>query len=528
MATDLNKYFEPISAQAWEELAKKTLKGRPLEKLDVKTEDGFVLKPLYTSGPDVPKLAAPQQSWEPVAIVESSEDVGARADTEFDRGCNTIWVRGGQAIGEVGERTKVILDASNVADAKSSLSGVANHEIYISPLRGLFSESATKPANGAACVSTLEAHEAGTTAAMELGLALAEAVHIARTLEDSGEAVTWQDFPIVVGVTTNVFEEIAKLRALRWLWKSLMKTIGETNSPKIHAVASRRTLASVDVWSNAIRATVQEFAAAVGGADRISVYPHDARMAERAEAGERLSTTSQHVLAFESHLQQVADAAHGSYLIDTWTKQLAEYGWSYFQHIERFGGLESFFKDGRLHDELEGVIAEREARYAKRKQTRVGVNEFAVAGELAELEHTPLYVEAQGWETLQRKNRQAPPKVFLANLGPLAAHKPRADFVTRLFQAAGFEVVSNTGFDTADACAKAFADSGAKGYVLCGRDDDYETLGKGVVQAIDAKYAVYAGRPADEATWREVGVTHFVSMRVNVFEAVSEISEVAK
>ncbi|MFH1090092.1 MAG: methylmalonyl-CoA mutase family protein, partial [Pseudomonadota bacterium] len=53
------------------------------------------------------------------------------------------------------------------------------------------------------------------------------------------------------------------------------------------------------------------------------------------------------------------------------------------------------------------------------------------------------------------------PKVFLANMGPIPQHKPRADFSTGFFQVGGFEVLTNDGFKTVEQAAGAAGDSGA-------------------------------------------------------------------
>ena len=68
------------------------------------------------------------------------------------------------------------------------------------------------------------------------------------------------------------------------------------------------------------------------------------------------------------------------------------------------------------------------------------------------------------------------PKVFLATMGPLVQHKIRADFIRGFFEVAGFEVIYPNGFDSADAAAKAFAESGAKFAVICSTDDTYPAI----------------------------------------------------
>ena len=65
------------------------------------------------------------------------------------------------------------------------------------------------------------------------------------------------------------------------------------------------------------------------------------------------------------------------------------------------------------------------------------------------------------------------PAVFLANLGSIPEHKARAMFAGNLLEAGGLQVMTNDGFDSAEAAAKAFANSGAALAAICSSDDVY-------------------------------------------------------
>ena len=67
-------------------------------------------------------------------------------------------------------------------------------------------------------------------------------------------------------------------------------------------------------------------------------------------------------------------------------------------------------------------------------------------------------------------------QVFLANMGPIPQHKPRADFSTGFMEVAGFEVLKNNGFATVEEAAEAAAQSGAQAAVICSTDDTYPEL----------------------------------------------------
>ena len=121
----------------------------------------------------------------------------------------------------------------------------------------------------------------------------------------------------------------------------------------------------------------------------------------------------------------------------------------------------------------------------------------------------------------------SPPSVFLANLGPIAHHTARATYSKSFFEAGGFEVLSNDGFNDADAAAQAFAESGAKIAVICSSDKLYpdlvpDTAAK--LKAAGARNIILAGRPGEnEEAWRSAGVDRFIYISCDVLSTLREL-----
>lgn len=148
-----------------------------------------------------------------------------------------------------------------------------------------------------------------------------------------------------------------------------------------------------------------------------------------------------------------------------------------------------------------------------------------------------LYVErlAQPFESLrdaadaftQKTGKR--PTVFLANLGPIPAHKARAGFAANYFEAGGFLTLGNDGFTTAEAAAEAFASSGAEAAVLCSSDEVYASLAAPTAEAItkhNAKFVALAGQPGEhEAAYRAAGVTDFIFATANVVHSLRSMLE---
>ena len=151
---------------------------------------------------------------------------------------------------------------------------------------------------------------------------------------------------------------------------------------------------------------------------------------------------------------------------------------------------------------------------------------------------TPLAFKraGEGFEALRAisaafaKKTGARPKVFLAKIGPVKQHKPRADFSAGFFSVGGFEATGKEAFETAEAAAQAAAASGAPVVVLCSTDETYPTLVPAFATALKAAkpgiVAVLAGMPADAVTtetYKKAGIDEFIHVRANVRELLAKL-----
>jgi len=120
------------------------------------------------------------------------------------------------------------------------------------------------------------------------------------------------------------------------------------------------------------------------------------------------------------------------------------------------------------------------------------------------------------------------PRVFLANMGPIAHHTARATYAKNFFEAGGFEVVSNHGFELNVAAAiDAYRASGASIVVICSSDKlypDFVPRISGELKAAGVRTVVLAGNPgAMKSAWRDAGVDRFIHMKCNVLATLQEL-----
>jgi methylmalonyl-CoA mutase len=179
-----------------------------------------------------------------------------------------------------------------------------------------------------------------------------------------------------VSVDQEYFDGLARVRALRLIWRTLSRTFGVETPAVIEARSSRRMLAARDPWPNLLRLTAAGFAGAVGGADAV-VLDGLSRANGRPDAfARRQARNTQAVLMEEANLGRVDDPAAGSWFLDARTRDLAEAGWAEFQRIEAEGGLITALRTGDIQDRVAAARAEREAALAGGNAQLVGVTRF--------------------------------------------------------------------------------------------------------------------------------------------------------
>lgn len=281
-------------------------------------------------------------------------------------------------------------------------------------------------------------HDAGGGDAQEIGYALAVAAAQLRELAAAGHSVddACRAISFRFAVTDRQFESIAKLRAARITWQRICAASGATDpgaGSVQHAVMSRPMMTRYAPHTNLLRATVAAFAALVGGADEVTVWPFDEAEAHPSELGRRLARTVTAILTEESGLAMVEDPAAGADALVHITAALAEAAWAELGRIEQ-GGISV---DGNgLGAYTAQVRTERDRRVATRTQPITAVSEFPDPEEGSRPpDAVPRYRWAGPFEAL--RDGPAPRPVLLLRLGSESAASARVLFAQNLLAAGG-------------------------------------------------------------------------------------------
>ncbi|MGW2119461.1 methylmalonyl-CoA mutase family protein, partial [Streptomyces zhihengii] len=386
----------------------------------------------------------------------------------------------------------------------------------------------------AVVVDALPYHEAGGSAAQELGCSLATGVAWLRELTAAGldaEAAAGQ-LEFRYAASADQFLTIAKLRAARRLWSRVAEVSGVTGGAAAqvqHAVTSSVMMTRRDPWVNMLRTTVASMAAGVGGADSVTVLPFDHALGLPDAFARRIARNTSTILMEESHLGRVVDPAGGSWYVERLTEELAQAAWAWFQEIEGAGGQAAALRGGLVADRIGATWQARSRKLATRREPVTGVSEFPLLAEAPVVRDAaparpggglPVVRRDEAFEALRSRSDAhlaatgSRPKVFVAALGPAAAHTARAGFAANLFQAGGIEPVHDPVTVDASSAAAAFAASGARVACVCSSDALYAEQAAPVAEALKAAGAervFLAGRPGDlRETYEKAGVDEFV------------------
>ena len=388
-------------------------------------------------------------------------------------------------------------------------------------------------------------HEAGASEAQELAAILATGVAYLRLLERHGlsldaarRAIAFQ-----LVVDGDVFLGLAKTRALRRLWASVEVASGLAPEPiRLHAETAWRMMARRDPWVNVMRATAATVAAGLGGADVISVLPFTLALGLPDDNARRLARNVQRVLLDEANLGRVEDPAAGSGGFETLTDGLCAKAWALFQDIERHGGMEAALRSGSFAATIATVARTRAARFATLQEGLIGVNRFpsieappiavldvAPRAEPDRAGALPCLRDALPFEALRdaAQAMSATPTVFLATLGPPAAHGARATYAANVFAAAGIAAHAAAGTRDIPTLIADFEASGTAVACLCGTDKAYTEAASTLVPALrgaGARRVFVAGQQA--ADRHDTGIDAFIYDGCSALDVLEDAIEV--
>lgn len=392
-------------------------------------------------------------------------------------------------------------------------------------------------------------NNAGAYISQELGYALAWGNELMAKLTEAGFTAdeVAKKIKFNFGISSNYFMEIAKFRAARWLWAEIVaayKPACECACKMVaHAQTSEWNMTVYDAHVNLLRSQTEAMSAALAGVDSITVRPFDKIYQTPDDFSERIARNQQLLLKEECHLDKVVDPSAGSYYVEVLTNSLADVAWKLFLEVEEKGGFSVAVNAGEIQNAVNASNVARKKAVATRREILLGSNQYPNFTEVAAdkiqekgscccggghcgeatIPALDFSRGASEFEALRMATEKSgkTPKVFMLTIGNLAMRLARSQFSANFFACAGYKIIDNLGFDTAEAGVEAAVKAGAEIVVLCSSDDEYAEFAPAAYKALAGRAEfVVAGAPACADDLKAQGIDQFVNVKSNVLETL--------
>lgn len=243
----------------------------------------------------------------------------------------------------------------------------------------------------------------------------------------------------------DLFEEVAKLRAMRRIWASMLKEKygAKTKESMLFRTAiqtSALPLTAQEPLNNIARATIQTLAAVLAGTQSIHTTSYDEAYSLPTAESHKLSIRIQQIIAHETKVANSVDPLGGSYLVESLTDQIEQKTWELIKTIENKGGFITCYKEGWVEAQINEARYKMAEAIESSEQPLVGVNIFADDDEEVDInifQHAP-DMQAKRIQYVQeykRKRGQEAVKKSLEKLSNLAKNDPESNLFMPIMEA---------------------------------------------------------------------------------------------
>ena len=260
-------------------------------------------------------------------------------------------------------------------------------------------------------ISGYHIREAGATAPQELAFTLANGLeYIARAVEAGLDINAFAPrLSFFFAAHNDLFEEVAKFRAARRLWATLLRQNYEASDNscrlRFHTQTGGSTLSAQQALNNIIRVTIQALSATLGGSQSLHTNGYDEALALPTKEAAKLALRTQQIIASESGITRTADPLGGSYYVEALTDQIESAAVNYLDTIEELGGASKAIE--YMVQEIQTAAYKVQLDVESGQREIVGVNVHAEEDEA-------LSIEKPAYEVLEQEQ-----------IARLKAHKER-------------------------------------------------------------------------------------------------------
>ncbi len=233
-------------------------------------------------------------------------------------------------------------------------------------------------------ISGYHIREAGSTAVEEIALTLSNAKAYLRAACAAGldiDAIAPR-ISFFWNSHNDLFEEVAKFRAARALWASIVRDEFGSRDPRsqmlrFHTQTGGSTLTAQEPDNNVVRVTLQALAAVLGGTQSLHTNGKDEALALPTAQSARLALRTQQIIAYESGVADVVDPLGGSYYVEALTAALAERARALIREVDDLGGSIAAIESGWMQGRVADSAYRAQQAIERGEAIVVGVNAFA-------------------------------------------------------------------------------------------------------------------------------------------------------
>jgi methylmalonyl-CoA mutase N-terminal domain/subunit len=280
-------------------------------------------------------------------------------------------------------------------------------------------------------ISGYHIREAGSTAVQELAFTLANGkAYVKAALEQGLDIdVFGKRLSFFFNAHNHLFEEIAKFRAARRIWASMMKEMGATAPEammlRFHTQTGGSTLTAQQPDVNIVRVAIQSMAAVLGGTQSLHTNGFDEALGLPTQDAARIALRTQQVVAHESGITDTVDPLGGSYFIENLTDQMEKEARNLIALIDDMGGAVTAVEQGWMQDEIARSSYSYQKEIDNGKKVIVGVNAFnsdqqQTAPPILKIDDNIRHTQTQKLQQLKSDRNQGQVQANLAQLSEAA------------------------------------------------------------------------------------------------------------
>ena len=236
-------------------------------------------------------------------------------------------------------------------------------------------------------ISGYHIREAGSTAVQEIAFTLSNGKAYVQAAIEKGLDINvfGKRLSFFFNSHNNLFEEVAKFRAARKMWATIMKQLGATDEKammlRFHSQTGGSTLTAQQPLNNISRVTVQTLAAVLGGTQSLHTNGYDEALSLPTEEAARIALRTQQIVAFESGVADTVDPLAGSYFVEALTNEVEKEAWKLIKKIDAMGGSVNAIEEGFIQDEIARSAYEYQRQIETGEKIIVGMNKFILNDE---------------------------------------------------------------------------------------------------------------------------------------------------